>query len=150
DDSMTWARDVITRQLGQLTRLVDDLLDVSRITRGKITLSLAPLQLGNVVAQAVETSPPLIDSPGHQFTTDVPDDPVWVRGDAVRLAQVLSNLLNNAAKYTPDGGRIALTVGARDSYATVTVADNGLGLPPCMLDRVFDLFAQFESRDLAQ
>src|SRR5882724_7528352 len=109
DDSIAWARDVIARQLRQLTRLVDDLLDVSRITRGKITLLLTPLELTSVVAQAVETSRPLIDSRGHQLAVHVSSDPVWIRGDAVRLGQVLSNLLNNAAKYTPDGGRIGLT-----------------------------------------
>jgi PAS domain S-box-containing protein len=150
DDSIVWARDVIARQLAQLTRLVDDLLDVSRITRGKITLLLAPLELTSVVAQAVETSRPLIDSRGHQLAMHVPSDPVWVRGDAVRLGQVLSNLLNNAAKYTPDGGRIGLTVELRDSQVTLTVADNGLGLRAEMLERVFDLFSQFESGDHAQ
>jgi len=150
DDSIAWARDVIARQLGQLTRLVDDLLDVSRITRGKITLLLTPLEVTSVVAQAVETSRPLIDSRGHQLTMHVPSSPVWVRGDAVRLGQVLSNLLNNAAKYTPDGGCIGLTVEVRDSQAILTVADNGLGLPAEMLEGVFDLFSQFESRDLAQ
>src|SRR5262249_45679476 len=108
DEQMAWARDVIARQLAQLKRLVDDLLDRSRITRGKITLVLKPLELRSVVAQAVETSRPFIDSRGHHLTTDVPSDPVWVRGDAVRLGQVLSNLLNNAAKYTPDGGHIRL------------------------------------------
>jgi PAS domain S-box-containing protein len=150
DDSIAWARDVIARQLGQLTRLVDDLLDVSRITRGKITLVLTPLELTSVVAQAVETSRPLIDSRGHQFTMHVPSDPVRVRGDAVRLGQVLSNLLNNAAKYTPDGGRIGLTVERRESQVMLTVADNGHGLPAEILERVFDLFSQFESRDHAQ
>jgi PAS domain S-box-containing protein len=150
DDSIAWARDVIARQLQQLTRLVDDLLDVSRITRGKITLLLTPLDLTSVVAQAVETSRPLIDSRGHQLTMHVPSDSVWVRGDAVRLGQVLSNLLNNAAKYTPDGGHIGLTVELRDSWVILTVADNGLGLPAELLERVFDLFSQFESRDHAQ
>jgi len=150
DDSIAWARDVIGRQLRQLTRLVDDLLDVSRITRGKITLLSTPVELTTVVAQAVETSRPLIDGRGHELTLHVPSDPVWVRGDAVRLGQVLSNLLNNAAKYTPDGGRIALTAERLDSEVILTVADNGLGLPAEGLERVFDLFWQFESRDHAQ
>jgi PAS domain S-box-containing protein len=147
DASIAWAGDVIARQLGQLTRLVDDLLDVSRITRGKITLVPMPLELKSVVAQAVETSRPLIDSRGHQLTMRVPSDSVWVRGDALRLGQVLSNLLNNAAKYTPDGGRIGLSVERRDAQVILTVADNGLGLSAEMLERVFDLFSQFESRD---
>jgi PAS domain S-box-containing protein len=146
DDSIVWARDIIGRQLRQLTRLVDDLLDVSRINRGKVTLLLTPLDLTNVVAQAAETSRPLIESAGHELTTHVPSHPVWVRGDGVRLGQVLTNLLNNAAKYTPAGGRIRLTVEQRGSQVILTVADNGFGLPAEMLERVFDLFWQFESR----
>jgi len=149
DDSIAWAREVIARQLRQLTRLVDDLLDVSRITRGKITLLRTPLELTSVIAQAVEISCPLIESRSHQLTLHVPSDPVWIRGDAVRLGQVLSNLLNNAAKYTPENGRIGLTAELRDSQVTLTVADNGLGIPAEMLERVFDLFWQFESRDHA-
>jgi len=150
DDSIAWARDVIARQLGQLTRLVDDLLDVSRITRGKIALLLAPLELRRVVEQAIETSRPLIESRSHQLTTRLPSDPVWVRGDAVRLGQVLSNLLNNAAKYTPDGGRIGLFAELRDSQVILRVTDNGRGLPAETLEYVFDLFWQSESRDPAQ
>jgi CheY-like chemotaxis protein len=102
------------------------------------------------MAQAVETSRPLIDERGHQVVVQVPSDPVWIRGDAVRLSQAISNLLNNAAKYTPDGGHIRLTLELRDSRAILTVADNGLGLSAEMLDRVFDLFAQFESDDRAR
>jgi len=150
DDSIDWARDVIGRQLRQLTRLVDDLLDVSRITRSKITLLLTRLDLTSVAAQAVETSRPLIDSRRHQLTMHLPSDPVWVRGDAVRLSQVLVNLLNHSAKYTPDGGRIEFTVEVQNAEVILTVADNGLGLPAGMLDRVFDLFWQFEARDRAQ
>jgi CheY-like chemotaxis protein len=150
DDSIAWARDVIARQLGQLTRLVDDLLDVSRITRGKITLLLTPLELKSVVAQALETSRHFFDRRRHRFTVHLPSYPVRVRGDAVRLAQVLSNLLNNAAKYTPEGGRIELTVECRDSQVILTVADSGVGLSAEMLERVFDLFSQFESRDDSQ
>jgi PAS domain S-box-containing protein len=150
DGSITWARDVIARQLGQLTRLVDDLLDVSRITRGKITLLLTPVELTAVVAQAVETSRPLIDSRRHELTLHTSPDPVWVRGDPVRLSQVLSNLLNNAAKYTPDGGRIELTIQRRGAQVIATVADDGYGLSADMLERVFDMFSQFESRDHAQ
>jgi len=146
DASIVWARDIIARQLRQLTRLVDDLLDVSRINRGKVTLLLTPLDLRGVVAHAVETSRPLIESAGHELTTHVPSHPVWVRGDGVRLGQVLTNLLNNAAKYTPAGGRIRLTVEQRGSQVILTVADNGFGLPAEMLERVFDLFWQFESR----
>jgi signal transduction histidine kinase len=150
DEALVLAREVIARQLGHLTRLVDDLLDVSRITRGKITLVLAPLDLKSVVAQAIETSRPLIDQRRHALAVHVPAEPVRVRGDAVRLGQVLSNLLNNAAKYTPADGRIDLSVERRGSLVTVRVADNGLGIPAEMLERVFDLFLQFESGDIAQ
>ena len=150
DDSIAWARDVIARQVAQLTRLVDDLLDVSRITRGKITVLLTPVELTSVVAQAIETSRPLIESRGHELTLHVPRNPVWVRGDPLRLGQVFANLLNNAAKYTSEGGRIALTVALRDSQVTTTVADNGRGIPADMLERVFDLFLQLDSRDHAQ
>jgi PAS domain S-box-containing protein len=150
DSPIAWARDVIARQLAQLTRLVDDLLDVSRITHGKITLMLAPVELTTVVAQAVETSRAAIDSRGHRLTVRILSDPVCVRGDTARLAQVLSNLLNNATKYTPDGGHITLTVERRNSEVTLTVADDGLGLPPGLLDRVFDLFWQFEPLGQAQ
>jgi CheY-like chemotaxis protein/anti-sigma regulatory factor (Ser/Thr protein kinase) len=150
DDAIVWARDVIARQTGQLTRLVDDLLDVSRITRGKLTLLQRPLDVAGVVAQAVETSRPLLDARRHQLTLHVPAEAVRVRGDAARLAQVISNLLNNAAKYTPDGGRIVLTVEREPSDVVMTVTDNGLGIPAEMLGRVFDLFSQFESRDQSQ
>jgi PAS domain S-box-containing protein len=150
DESVVVARDVLSRQLRHLTRLVDDLLDVSRITRGKITLMLAPLDLKSVVAQAIETSRPLIDQRRHVLGLQIPAEPVRVRGDAVRLGQVFSNLLNNAAKYTPPGGRIHLTVAQKHSQVTVTVADNGFGIPADMLQRVFDLFLQFESSDIAQ
>jgi CheY-like chemotaxis protein/anti-sigma regulatory factor (Ser/Thr protein kinase) len=125
-------------------------LDVSRITRGKITLLMAPLDLTSVATQAVETSRPLIDGRGHQLTIRVPTHPVRVRGDAARLSQVISNLLNNAARYTPNGGQIGLTVNLQDSQAVVTISDSGIGLTADMIDRVFDLFAQFESRDHAQ
>jgi CheY-like chemotaxis protein len=149
-DRTAWALDVIVRQFSLLTRLVDDLLDVSRITRGKITLLIAPLELTSVVSQAVETSRPLIDSRGHQLAMRLPRDPVRVRGDAARLSQVISNLLNNAARYTPTGGRIGLTVDRRHSQVIVTVSDNGIGLTADMIEHVFDLFAQLESRDRAQ
>ncbi|HEX5000245.1 MAG TPA: PAS domain S-box protein [Terriglobia bacterium] len=144
------ALDVIARQLSLLTRLVDDLLDVSRITRGKITLLTAPVELSAVVAQAVETSRPLIEGRGHELHVVVPEEPVRVQGDAARLSQVLSNLLNNAARYTPNGGRIGLTVDRQGDHAIVVVSDNGIGLTADMIERVFDLFAQLESRDRAQ
>ncbi len=111
EKAQRWANDVIERQLGQLVRLVDDLLDVSRITRGKVTLRTELLDTAAaVVAVAVETSRPLIDDRRHELTVELPPQPVWVSADPTRLAQVLANLLNNAAKYTEEGGRIAVAV----------------------------------------
>ena len=108
DQKRLWSLDVIDRQVKQLARLVDDLLDVSRITRGKIELKVGPVDLGQVVATAVETSRPLIDSLRHRLSVNLPDETLRVQGDFSRLTQVLANLLNNAAKYTEPGGRIAL------------------------------------------
>jgi CheY-like chemotaxis protein len=125
-------------------RLVDDLLDVSRITGGKIRLDLEVLNAASVVAAAVETSRPLIEESGHQMTVTLPEEPVWVRCDRVRLAQVLSNLLNNAAKYTQRGGLIALTVERSGGEAVFRVADNGIGISAEMLPKVFELFTQVE------
>ena len=144
DDSIIWARDVITRQVAQLTRLVDDLLDVSRITRGNIRLNISLLDLGNVISQAIETARPLIVARNHELSIDVANRPLPILGDGVRLAQMISNLLNNAAKYTGDGGRISLTVQVQEVGAEVVlkVADNGMGIPVDMLERVFDMFTQ--------
>jgi PAS domain S-box-containing protein len=133
---------MMQRQIDQLVRLVDDLLDVSRITRGKIQLRSEPLDLAEVVAHAVETSQPLVAAGKHTLTTRLPPEPVRVKGDPLRLAQVFSNLLNNAAKFTPEGGRIGLTVETQGAQAVIRVSDEGLGIPPEMLPRVFDLFTQ--------
>jgi PAS domain S-box-containing protein len=147
DPTINWAGDVIARQAAQLKRLVDDLLDVSRITLGKITLNVAALDLGPIVAQAVEATQPLFTARGHQLSIDVPDasvHPLPIRGDAARLAQIISNLLNNAAKFTRDGGRIALKVRRVNSQVLVSVADNGIGIPAHMLERVFEMFMQLD------
>jgi PAS domain S-box-containing protein len=148
-----WARqayDVIERQVEYLVRLVDDLLDVNRITLGKIQLQKERLDLATVVARAVESSRPLIDARRHTLEVTLPKGAVPVEADRVRLTQVLWNLLNNAAKYTPEGGRIALTVeGANGGQppadqAVVRVRDTGMGIPTAMLPRVFDLFTQID------
>jgi CheY-like chemotaxis protein/two-component sensor histidine kinase len=138
------ARDTIERQVQQMTRLVDDLLDVSRITRGKIKLQTEPVDLATVVARAVEISRPLIDARKHQLTVTLPPHPVLLDADLTRLAQVVANLLNNAAKYTERGGRIGLTVEKDGEEAVVRVRDTGVGIPAEMLSRVFDLFAQVD------
>jgi signal transduction histidine kinase/DNA-binding response OmpR family regulator len=144
EPSLGWARDVIERQVTHMARLVDELLDVSRISSGKITLKKAPLELGKVIAHSVETVRPLVESRGHQLVVNVPQAPVWVFADFARLAQVLSNLLNNAAKYTQDGGRIELAASAREGEAVITVRDNGVGIDAELLPHVFELFAQGE------
>jgi signal transduction histidine kinase/DNA-binding response OmpR family regulator len=135
---------MIDRQVQHLVRLVDDLLDLSRITRGKIRLQTEPIEAGAVVARAVETSRPLIEARKHQLQVSLPPEPLRVQADPVRLAQVLANLLNNAAKYTEEGGRIWMTVERRDSEAVFQVRDTGVGIPPEMLATVFDPFTQVE------
>ncbi|MBL8798596.1 MAG: response regulator [Planctomycetia bacterium] len=135
------AQDIMDRQLHQLTRLVDDLLDVSRIAQGKLTLRKERLDLRNVLAQAVQMNTPLVASRGHRLTVHQPDEPLWVEADRARLIQVFVNLLNNAAKYTPSGGEIVLSA-TGGPHVEVRVRDNGVGIPPEMLTRIFDLFTQ--------
>jgi PAS domain S-box-containing protein len=142
DPNVDWTREVLDRQVGHLTRLVDDLLDVSRITTGKITLMHEPVDLVQVVHRAVEASRPLIDSRGHALELGVPGSEVRVIGDATRLTQVVVNLLNNAAKYTPEGGTISVRAMARGGYATLSIADTGIGIRPEMQSRIFELFSQ--------
>jgi signal transduction histidine kinase len=138
------ARQMIERQVEQLVRLIDDLLDVSRITRGKIHVEKQPLDLATVVARAVESSQPLISAREHDLHVSLPEAHLVVEGDPVRLTQVVLNLLNNAAKYTPKGGQIWLTAGREDDQAVVRVRDTGIGIPPEMLPKVFDPFTQVD------
>lgn len=140
--ALAWSREVIDRQVDHITRLVDDLLDVSRIVQGKVHLQLTTLDLASVVGQALEASRPLIEARGHELSVRTPQAPVVVRGDPVRLAQVICNLLNNAAKYTEPGGRIRLEVEPSGPWVEVRVADNGVGIPATLLPHVFDLFTQ--------
>jgi two-component system CheB/CheR fusion protein len=143
-ESVEKARIMMERQLGQMVHLVDDLLDLSRISRGKIELRKERVELSRVVQQAVETSRPLIEASGHDLTITVPSGPVYVDADVTRLAQVFSNLLNNAAKYTEHGGRVELAVRRRGSEVEVAVKDNGLGIPAHMLPKVFEIFTQVD------
>ena len=136
------ARDTVARQVEHMTRLIDDLLDVSRITRGKIELRHEAVLLSSLVARAVEATRPVIDDRGHRLTLDLPEHPVTLDGDPARLEQVVANLLNNAAKYTDVGGRIALRAFVESGQLVVSVKDNGAGLTPEMLERVFDIFVQ--------
>jgi PAS domain S-box-containing protein len=137
-----WSRAVIERQVQHLTRLVDDLLDISRITRNKLVLRRSRLDLAEVITGAVESSRSLIDQYGHELTVSLAPQPVYVDGDAVRLSQVFQNLLNNAAKYTERGGRISLTVERQDETVIVRVKDTGVGIPPETLPRLFEMFYQ--------
>jgi signal transduction histidine kinase len=138
------AGDVINRQVSHLTRLVDELLDVSRISQGRVSLKREQLDLERVIAHGVETARPLIDSRRQKLAVTMPGAPVWVSADFVRLSQVIANLLNNAAKYTHEGGRIELTASAKEGQAVIVVRDNGAGIEPHLLPHVFDLFVQGE------
>lgn len=134
--------EMMKRQLGHLVHMVDDLLDVSRVTSGKITLRTERLDLREVIHVAVETSRPVIEKGRHRLDVRLPDGPLPVAGDQTRLAQVLTNLLNNAAKYTPEGGGIELSVEPNEGAIVVRVTDNGVGIPADMLPKVFDIFTQ--------
>ncbi|HXO20656.1 MAG TPA: ATP-binding protein [Thermoanaerobaculia bacterium] len=141
---LDWPRTVIERQIAHLTRLVDDLLDVSRITANKITLEKEPVEIAGVVSSAVESSRPLIDARRHTLETLLAAEPLRVEGDQTRLSQVIVNLLNNAAKYTPEGGRIWLTVEKEEESAIIRVRDNGMGISADLLPKVFEPFIQGE------
>lgn len=136
------ALDVIERQTRQMTRLIDDLLDIARITSNKLELRRAPVELSQVMAAAVETSRPLIEQRGHKLIAKAPAAPINIDGDLVRLAQVISNLLNNAAKYTERGGRIWLESGRKKDAAVIKVRDTGVGIPAAALPRIFEMFTQ--------
>jgi signal transduction histidine kinase len=138
-------REMMDRQLIHLVRLIDDLLDVSRVSQGKIELRKERIQAADVIRSALESSRPLIDSAGHSLTIDLPPEPIWLDADLTRLAQIIGNLLNNAAKYTPEGGRLGLTLRADGDDAVIAVSDNGLGIPADMQSKVFQLFAQVEN-----
>jgi PAS domain S-box-containing protein len=139
-----WCYNVIGRQVEHLVRLVDDLLDVSRISRGKIELKKEPLAVAAIVQRAVETSQPLIEARRHAFTVHLPPEPLHVEGDLVRLSQVVSNLLTNAAKYTDEGGCISLNVEQADNKVFIRVRDNGRGIDPSALPGLFQLFYQVD------
>ena len=141
-ESAVRARDMMERQIAHMVRLIDDLLDVSRITRGKIELRRDRLDLKTVVTSAVETSLPMIEAGRHELVVRLPQAPLSIDADLTRIAQVFSNLLTNAAKYTPDGGRIEISGGLEGGQVVVRVADTGVGIPREMLPEVFELFTQ--------
>jgi two-component system CheB/CheR fusion protein len=142
DPGVAWVYEVLVRQVGHITRLVDDLLDISLISRGAMQLRLEPVDLSAVIGRAAEAAAPLVRRKRHHFRRELPPQPVWVEGDAIRLAQVFENLLTNAAKYTPDDDEISLTLEIVDQSAVIHVRDNGVGISPEMQSRIFDLFVQ--------
>ncbi len=137
----------MARQVDHMSRLIEDLLDVARIDQGKIVLRTGRIALADAVALAVEISQPLIDQRGHTLMVALPDVPIWLDADQARIAQVVSNLLANAAKYTPEGGAIRLSAKCEGQRAILEVVDTGLGIPPEMQAQVFDLFAQVDRDD---
>jgi len=144
-------RQMMSRQVNQLVRLIDDLLDISRIATGKVALQRERIDLRTVVGSATEACQPLIDQGRHHLTVHLPSEPVWTLGDATRLAQVVSNLVNNAAKYTPSAGEIRVALERDEGRARLTVADNGAGIPHAMLEEVFAMFTQVnQTLDRAQ
>lgn len=138
-------RIVIDRQVRQLVRLIDDLMDLSRISRGKVSLQTRPVDLGSVIAQAVETSQPNIDACHHTLSVRMPEEPIFVDGDIARLTQVFSNILNNAAKFTVRNGQIDVVAKRVDEQAVVTIRDNGPGIPQAMLGEIFVAFRQVDA-----
>lgn len=145
DSKLRWSIDVIARQTAHITRLVDDLLDVARITRGRIELHKEEVDLNNIVAHAIETAGPMIDGNGHRLSVSLPDAPLMLKADAARVSQIITNLLNNAAKYTLAGGEIALSVERKTEQGVIRVRDNGIGIAAEMLPQVFDIFTQVGS-----
>ncbi len=140
-----WCGDIIERQVAQMSHLLDDLLDVSRLTRGQVQLRRCPLQLVAVIEQAIEIAQPSIDAGAHSLELALAEESMLLQGDATRLAQVFSNLLINAAKYTPSGGRIALDVAREGDEAVVAVTDNGIGIGAERMTHIFAMFGQVES-----
>ena len=145
DPQVIWSRDVIDRQVAQMAHLLDDLLDVSRMTRGQFHLRREPLQLATIVERAIEIAQPIVDASGHALAVDLPAQPVALEGDLTRLAQIVSNLLINAAKYTAAGGRIGLAAAVVGDEVAITVQDSGIGIDERQLPRIFEMFGQVES-----
>jgi len=142
DPDVQRTRDIVERQVRHLTRLVDDLLDMSRLTRRKLQLSVERVDLGEVVADAVESTRQQIAERRHRLTLHRPDTPVWIDGDTVRLGQIVVNLLTNAAKFTPPGGEVAVTLAREGQQAVIAVRDNGVGIAPEILPEIFEPFVQ--------
>lgn len=142
---MQWARDLIDRQIERMTRLVDDLLDLSRITRGKVELRKQRITLRSVMEDAIETTRPLIERGGHSFKVEFPSEPIVLDGDTTRLSQAFVNLLNNAIKYSPGGSAILFSAEREGEHAVIRVKDAGIGIDPASLSRIFEMFVQGDS-----
>jgi signal transduction histidine kinase len=140
-------RERMERQAFHLSRLIEDLTDISRIGQGKISLRPERVDLQTILKSAVETSQTQIDTAGHKLTLDLPKCTVWLQADKTRIAQVVSNLLNNAAKYTPPGGRITLTAYVDVGVVRIAVSDNGIGVPVDMQSRIFEIFTQIQTEE---
>jgi PAS domain S-box-containing protein len=141
---LAWCRDIIDRQVGHMSRLLEDLLDIGRLTRNRIELRRERMDLMRAIDQALETTHPLVEARGHSLALDLPAEPVFIHGDAARLTQVFVNLLTNAAKYTDRGGRLSLSVHRADDSVRIAVRDSGIGIAAADLPRVFEMFAQLE------
>ncbi len=144
DPIIEQAGSIIDRQVGVMVRLVDDLLDISRITKGKLRLAKEQVDLRTVVNHAAETARPLLDARKHDFSVSLPTEPIWVNADPARMEQVVINLLNNAAKYTDPGGLIRVSISHEGAEAVIRVRDNGVGITPELLPHIFELFTQVD------
>ena len=148
DESAKPVYSIMKRQVDHLVRLVDDLLEMSRVTRGTFELRKERVEIASIVRHAIETSNPLIQEKGHMFSTTLPKGPLWLDGDPVRLAQILANLLNNAAKYTSGGGEIGLEVKPTGNSVRISVRDNGIGMEPEVIPRAFEMFSRGQHPDV--
>ena len=144
DETVRWTRTMLKRQVEHMARLVDDLLDVSRIMRGKIQLRKERIDLATVLERSIETARPIIDAQDHELIVALPSSPVWIEGDSVRLSQVVGNLLNNAAKYNDKAGHIWLTAAREQDEAVIRVRDDGVGIAPEAMPHIFELFMQVD------
>ena len=144
DPDSSWAREVIERQVGHMSRLIDDLLDVSRLTRNKLEPRMERMELASAIGDAVETVRPIINELGHELTIGLPEAPVFLNADRTRIGQIFANLLSNAAKYSEQGSRITVStsVNPRENFVSVTVKDEGIGVAPEQLPQIFEMFAQ--------
>ncbi len=143
-EALDQARQIVERQITHMVRLINDLLDVSRVSRGKLSIAMAPISLADAIAIAVETSQPLLDRARVAFSLKLPDQPLVIRADRMRLSQVFSNLLNNAAKYTEPDGQVVLMAERKEGIVEIRIRDTGVGIPPETLAHVFDLFTQID------